>query len=113
MDAERTDYDLALLKDALLDRLGEHQGAYPVHLERGFPHIFSKLANLWGSDVFDTYIDTLILSDRADRQGFPAEVALELFRLKNAHAALGLSANSAKTPWERSEDLDLRGRTER
>ena len=113
MDAERRDYDLVLLKDALLAGLGEHQDAYPSHLERGFPHIFFKLAELWGCDIFDPYIDSLIFSNRPDRQGFPAEVALELFRLKNAHEALGLSVGPATTPWESSDDLDLRGRTDR
>lgn len=44
----------------------------------GFPHIVEKLENFWGYPEFMDYYHSLMVTDRANRQGFPMKVLEEL-----------------------------------
>ena len=79
----------------LLEKMGENAGEYPSHIERRFPQIFLRIADLWGTSALDDYLERLILPDRLGRQGFPPEVAYELFRLASLHDALGMAPKPA------------------
>lgn len=50
-------------------------------VERLYPRICAGLVQLWFRDEIDAYLDSLILDDRIDRQGFPFEVIDELLFL--------------------------------
>jgi hypothetical protein len=91
--------DLLAIRAKLMAKLGEHAGSYPAQLEARFPHILAKLAELWGSGEADRYLDSLMVSDRVDRAGFPPDVAMEIFRLASAHAAYGFTAKASGTGW--------------
>lgn len=90
----------AKMGDAAIDR-------FPEGIAQRFPHILAKIADLWGSPALDTYLETLMLDDRDGRQGFPPEVATELFSLIALHGALGLQRSSGVFGWGAAEDPDL------
>lgn len=108
MDNGQEDFDIPALKAKLLASLGAESGIYPVQIEQRFPHILEKVATLWGRAGLDAYLTDLMLTRRPGRQGFPHDVALEIFHLATAHAALGLSPNnSPATAWDWIDDPEL------
>ncbi|MDD5390059.1 MAG: hypothetical protein PHD37_11980 [Gallionellaceae bacterium] len=52
-------------------------------IERRFSRIAQELAKRWKRNDIDAYLDSLMLDDRGDRQGFPTEVLEELMFLSN------------------------------
>lgn len=52
-------------------------------LEQQFPRIVGELIVRWNQDDIDSYLSTLILDDRGNRQGFPSGVLNELVFLSN------------------------------
>jgi hypothetical protein len=52
-------------------------------LETLYPRICAALVQMWFRDEIDRYLDSLILDDRFDRQGFPYEVLDELLFLSD------------------------------
>ena len=99
-------YDVAEIKARLLVKMGEHAGHYPAVMERFSPRILARIADLWGSAGLDFYLESLMLPDRQERQGFPAAVATALFTLITAHGALGLApkTKTSATGWAAVED---------
>jgi ankyrin repeat protein/ActR/RegA family two-component response regulator len=57
---------------------------YPHKLEEQYPHIFNKLIELWDTPLIDAYFQELMMSSRHDRQGFPADIAKEIYYLSEA-----------------------------
>lgn len=100
-------YDIPALREKLLGQLGGNTADYPWHIEQGFPRIFAKLVELWGSELLEPYLDQLIFSDRTDRQGFPAEVAMELFHLRSIYNAQGISNQPERNVWDTADHVDL------
>lgn len=50
-------------------------------IEQRFPHIAKRLTALWPSEACALYLASLLVSDRPDRQGFPADVMDDLLML--------------------------------
>ena len=79
------------------------RGAKSPHfsqLEQQFPRIALRLVELWNSSACDSYLRQLLLDDRGDRAGFPADIMDDLIMLDSIHSELHLSggpqsANSA------------------
>ncbi|HEX7643303.1 MAG TPA: ankyrin repeat domain-containing protein [Polyangiaceae bacterium] len=70
---------------ALLEGVTE---AYPSALESQYGRILEKIIELWKSNrTGDTwlYFDDLLIDKRGQRQGFPSEVAADIFMLSNAY----------------------------
>ncbi len=102
------DFDIPALKAKLLESLGPESGIYPVLIEQQFPRILARVAGLWGKAGLDAYLAGLMVTDRPGRQGFPHDVALEIFRLATAHGALGLTPkDSPGTAWDWVDDPEL------
>jgi hypothetical protein len=58
----------------------------PRETARRFPHVVNLLATRWLSPpACREYFTELLLDTRGGRQGFPQDVASELFALKNYH----------------------------
>lgn len=72
----------------MTEYLGEHADKYPKQIEERFPHIFDKLLELWGTMQMHDYLDELMMSRRAGRQGFPDGVAAEVWALSAVYAKL-------------------------
>lgn len=99
--------DVKQLAASLHEKLGKDDSLYPAQIERRFPRILEKIVNLWDMPELDAYLNELMVSDRHDRQGFPDDVALEIFRLSTLHAAKGLNATQAGTGWAGVQDADM------
>jgi hypothetical protein len=84
--------------------MGEHAGRYPAALESFSPRILAKIADLWGGTGLDAYLDSLMLPERHDRQGFPAAVATELFTLATLHVELGFAPKMTASNWAAVEE---------
>jgi hypothetical protein len=52
-------------------------------IEQRFSRIATELATRWKRGDIDDYLNSLLLDDRGNRQGFPAEVLEELMFLSN------------------------------
>ena len=104
--SESSERDLPALRAALLQALGDRQDLYPKAIEAHFPHILEQLATLWGKPAMDEYLDSLTFSNRPSRQGFPPEVATELFRLSELHQKFGFRPPGPSTGWNWIAALD-------
>jgi hypothetical protein len=82
--------NIPALRERMLAHLGVEADAYPKRLEQSYPRILARLVEIWGFPETDTYLSNLLVADRADRQGFPDDVAGELFRLSMIHDSLRL-----------------------
>jgi hypothetical protein len=96
-------YDIPLLRKRMLANLGGKAEAYPHRTEERFPRILARLADLWGQPEADAYLNDLLMPDRTDRQGFPDDVASELFRLSMIHGALCSEETSSHDGWSGAE----------
>lgn len=92
------------LRATLLDHLSGDRSLYPARLEQQFPRILDRIVGMWGTSDLDYYLESLMISDRTDRQGFPHDIAMEIFRLSVAHGALGLSSKVSGTGWAGIDD---------
>lgn len=107
MDEKSESYDMPAIRAKLLAKMGAHAADYPVMIEQRMPRILARIADLWGTAALDSYLAVLMLPDREDRAGFPPEVAMEVFRLTNVHAALGLSPTAVGMGWAGIEEVAL------
>lgn len=57
----------------------------PLELANKYARISEKLETLWGSREAMHYLDSLLLSERSQRQGFSEEVIRDLLLLKQVH----------------------------
>ncbi len=107
MDAQEK-FDIPALKAKLMECLGSDAKVYPVHIEEKFPRILARIVDLWGKPELDAFLAELMVSDRPGRQGFPGDVAMELFRLSTLHGTLGYSPQQATgTGWTGVDDAEL------
>lgn len=108
--ADGVECDVQVLRQrllALLEGAGNRTDLYPTQLVQQFPRIAARIAELWGKPELDRYFEKdLLTTQRSQRQGFPDEVAKELFRLSNFHSSLGLSSSAQPVPWGWVEDAE-------
>jgi len=112
MSATTGFYDVPAIRAKLLEKMGESVGdsaidRFPEKIAQRFPHILAKVADLWGSAALDTYLDSLMLDERDGRQGFPPDVATEIFSLSSLHGALGFKRVAKSSGWGAAEDPEM------
>lgn len=95
-------FDIAALRERMLANLGGKADAYPHRIEQRFPRILARLVELWGRPEAEAYLNGLLVADRADRQGFPDDVASELFRLSMLHGELQSGKTQEQGGWSSS-----------
>ena len=100
-------HDVSVARARLLAAMAEYSETYPEQTEQKFPHILARIAEMWGSEALVAYLDQLMFTDREGRQGFPPEVASELFAIFQVHAGLGFVPKDSGTGWASLEDLAL------
>ena len=105
---DQESFDIPALRAELLTHLGAHADVYPAHIEQGFPRILAKIVALWGKPGLDDFLSSLMVSDRPGRQGFPPDVAMEIFRLSMLHGVMGFTPQQASgTGWSGIDDAEL------
>ncbi len=72
----------------LLKILGGSTENYPYILESKYPRVFATLMLMWDTPQGETYLNSLMVNERIDREGFPPDVAAEILRLGLVHASL-------------------------
>ena len=66
----------------LLQLLDGAEDKYPHTLEQQFPHVITKIMELWGLPAINQYFIDLMLHTRAvPRKGFPPKAAKEILDL--------------------------------
>jgi hypothetical protein len=88
--------------------LGEGSDLYPHQTEVTYPRIVEKISILWGTIGISRYFSEILFDDRGDREGFPADVMMELFALSNYHESTKPSRSALESAWENSENDRLR-----
>ena len=77
------------MNEELLQLLDGQVERYPYALDHQFPRIVNKIVTLWGEPEAETYFSELLMDSRGGtRQGFPPEVASDIFNLSMYHASL-------------------------
>lgn len=106
--------NLQAVRATLLRKMGTDGKAYPTVIEQKFPHLLGLFADQWGTPALDRSLRDLMLCDREQRQGFPPEVASEIFTLLSVHGRLGLSPKESWQDWVGIEEqrLDAKGRNQ-
>jgi hypothetical protein len=95
------------MNEKLIALLGAYADRYPHKLEARFPHVIDRMVALWGSAELRPFLDALMLADRPGRQGFPPEVATEIFRLVNVLDELDERPENNKTAWDLALDNEF------
>lgn len=73
------------MEDKLKQLFKGKEHKYPRYLEERFGRILNRIMELWGKPSLDEYFTELMIDDRGDREGFPAEVVAELLMLSLMH----------------------------
>lgn len=61
------------------------QGEGICSIEARYPHIAAKMIAYWGGKQFLPYLNSLLIDDRGDRDGFAFDALLEMQMLKEVH----------------------------
>lgn len=90
------------MNEKFLSLLNNDANLYPIKLEQEYPHIFSKLVDLWETSQLKEYLDEVVFDERGNRAGFNNEVGNELWKLHlhrlNTEATGG--ENKTKDYWD-------------
>ncbi|HUP94182.1 MAG TPA: ankyrin repeat domain-containing protein [Burkholderiales bacterium] len=77
------------MNEKLKSYLGDAPDLYPHALEARYPHVIEKILAAWPSPERAVAVfEELLVDKRGGRQGFPADVAREIFRLSVAYDEL-------------------------
>lgn len=90
------------MDETLLHMLNGRKDIYPKNLEQQYLRVLNRIIELWFSPEIDDYLTDLLIDSRGDRQGFPLEVASELFVLSSFNAKLRSQEQqptAASNPW--------------
>lgn len=91
--------DLVAMNPALAEILKAHPEAFPQHMQRSFARVLDKISNAWGTDALDGLFVELLVADHEGRQGFPPEVAREIFSLHLLHEKYKHQELEEEDPW--------------
>ncbi len=87
------------MNDQLAEILKAHPEAYPQHMQRSFARVLDKISNAWGTDALDEIFLELLVADHENRQGFPPEVAREIFSLHVLYEKYKRHELDEEDPW--------------
>jgi uncharacterized protein len=95
------------MNEKLLQLLDGQEQFYPLNLEEKYARVMNRIVDLWDTKEIDDYFNDLMIDTRGGaRQGFPKEVASEIFALNLAHARIREQKQKAAAggnPWEEVE----------
>lgn len=90
------------MNEKLMHLLSGHKELYPKNLEEKYLRVLNRIVELWDSKEIDEYFNELMMDTRSGtRQGFPHDVASEIFALSMVHAKIReQKVNALGNPWE-------------
>lgn len=89
------------MNETMLNLVQGKEQLYPHELGRQFPRILHKIVELWDTPQMEPYFTELMIDNRGgSRQGFPREVASEIYRLSQVYEQhLSQPQPSEHDPW--------------
>lgn len=69
------------MNEKILEIVQNEEHLYPHALEKQYPRILGKIIELWDTPEIEGYLLDLMVDRRGGRQGFPKEVAAEIYHL--------------------------------
>jgi uncharacterized protein len=87
------------MNEKLMGCLRGFEGKYPHHMEARFSRVVDKIADLWGTPALESYFSELLIADRPGRQGFPPEVAREIFSLSMVYDDMYAKSTVQEDTW--------------
>src|SRR5205085_9255621 len=78
----------SVVNTELMQYLGDARDKYPHQLQARYPRIVDKIVRLWNTAQLPLYLSDLLIDSRGARQGFPPEIAREIFALSLAYDAI-------------------------
>lgn len=92
------------MNEKLLQLLDGQEEFYPLNLEERYARVMNRIVELWDTKEIDDYFSELMIDTRGGtRQGFPKEVASEIFALSLAHGKIREQKQQAAAggnPWD-------------
>lgn len=74
------------LNQKLEKLLQGYEDRFPHHLAERFPHIIKNIVEKWAdTEAVHAYFKDLMIPKRQGRQGFPSDIAMEIFELSLAY----------------------------
>jgi uncharacterized protein len=96
------------MNEKLLQLLDGQEEFYPLNLEEKYARVMNRIVELWDTKEIDDYFNDLMIDNRGGtRQGFPKEVASEIFALSLAHSRIREKKQKAAAgvnPWDDVEE---------
>jgi len=93
-------HELQALLGAQADKL------YPARLAQQHPRIVDRIVELWRqAGALEDYLDDLLIDRRGNRQGFPAEMLMEILNLKNYCMSLKHQPDRNPNTWGELTDI--------
>jgi uncharacterized protein len=101
------------MNEAILKLVQGEKSSYPHELEKQYPRVLGKIVELWDTPQIDAYFVDLLVDKRGGRQGFPAQVASDIYRLSKIHERTHPRDNGPADPWGDVMDMEKQGEFER
>jgi len=96
------------MDDRVLAIVQGRTNLYPTNLEQRFSRILNRIIELWESPEIENYFTDLLIDNRGGtRQGFPPEVASEIFALSQVSEKLRAQSRAAPVasdPWQDTDN---------
>ena len=96
------------MNEKLMRHLRGFETHYPYKLEKTFARIAEKIVELWDSPQIGSYFAELLIDDRGNRQGFPPDVAREIFLLSIAHEKIRNEQRGETDVWAEEREAAQR-----
>lgn len=95
--------------DQVLSIVQGRTDLYPWNLEKKFSRILNRIVELWDTPDVEEYISDLMIDKRGGtRQGFPTEVASEIFTLSRIYEEVHAKSQpkpALSDPWQMDDNL--------
>jgi len=88
---------------------------YPYALEAQYPRVMNKIIELWDTAGIEEYLLDLMVDKRGGRQGFPKEVATEIYRLDQLYERTRKASRAdSSSPWanidtRKQQEIEAKG----
>ena len=87
------------MNEAVLKIVQDDEDSYPHELEKQYPRVLNRIIELWNTTQIDAYFIDLLVDKRGGRQGFPPEVARDIYRLSQIYERTHKRDEGPVDPW--------------
>jgi uncharacterized protein len=92
------------MNEKLMRHLENFEDKYPRGLEASYPRIIERIVQLWDSPEMASYFSELLIDKRGGRQGFPSQIASEIFLLSVTHDEIKAKKSEKGDTWDQERE---------